>query len=150
MSDSIFSDLKKNLILQMKAKDSVNVTISRLIINEMNMHCLNASIQPPISDEDAMKVLLKMSKQRKDSISQFKEANRLDLVEKEEVQLKVIANLLPQQLSEEKTKDLITKIISEKNITKSSEMGLIMKEINTMPAGTIDKALAIKIIKEIL
>lgn len=150
MSDTIFSNLKKELVVQMKAKDSVNVTITRSIINEMNMHCLNNNVPSPISDDEATKVLLKMSKQRKDSIAQFKEAERLDLAEKEEMQLKVISDLLPKQLDEAETKELVTKIIAEKNITKSSEMGMIMKEISAMPAGTVDKALATKIIKEIL
>ncbi len=150
MSSNIYYSLKKKLILQMKAKESDNVTISRLIINEMNMQCLNSGVPSPISDEEATKVLLRMAKQRKDSISQFKDAARLDLAQKEEAQLEIITKLLPQQLSESETKDLVVKIISEKNIIKSSEMGIIMKDINNMPAGTIDKSLVIKIIKQIL
>jgi uncharacterized protein len=150
MSSKIYLSLKKGLSWQMKAKDSENVTITRLIINEMNMYCLNASAPSPISDGEAIKVLLKMSKQRKDSIGQFKDAHRLDLVQKEEIQLKTIINLLPAQLGASETKEIVAKIITDKNITKSSEMGIIMKEINNMPAGTIDKSLVIKIIKEIL
>ncbi len=98
-----------------------------------------------LSDSDILKTIQKIAKQREDSISQFKTAGRIDLVEKESLELEILKSYLPKQLEESEIRIILKNIIANGN----TNIGSIMKEL--VVYGTqIDKKLASTILKELL
>ena len=94
--------------------------------------------------------MTKLVKQRKDSISQFNNAGRADLAEKEEFQLGIISKYLPAQVSENKLREMVSEKLVELSIKDISGLGKLMQEFKKMPAGTIDMSLVSKIARNIL
>lgn len=79
-----------------------------------------------LTDEHMIVILDKMAKQHRDSISQFKDANRDDLVEIEEYELDIITTYLPEQLSDDEIKTLIDNAISKTGAESIKDMGKVM------------------------
>ena len=90
-----------------------------------------------ISDEVCMKVLKKAVKSHNDSISQFKDAGRIDLLEKEEAELKVLEEFLPKMLSEEAVQTIVLKVIADNKIEEvKKSFGQVMKLLNSHPESS--------------
>ncbi len=113
-------------------KSALSFLKAKIIEAEKN----NKNIE--LNDSEALKVILSSIKQRKDSISQFKTANRLDLVEKEQLELNVLNKYLPQQLSvielKEKAIETINTITLDPN-NKNKNVGIIMGQLNKAYSG---------------
>jgi uncharacterized protein YqeY len=91
-----------------------------------------------LSDEQAIKLLQRLVKQRKDSASIFRDQNRPDLAEPEEAQAKVIATFLPQQLSDEEIENAVIKIIQTTAAEGMKDMGKVMGMASKQLAGKAD------------
>ena len=91
-----------------------------------------------------------MSKQYNDSITQFKSANRDDLVQKEQTELNVLLEYLPQQLTEDEITQIAKDILSNLNEENRSNFGMIMKEIMPKLKGQADGSIVSKIVKDLL
>ncbi len=100
-----------------------------------------------IGDTEILSLLQSLIKQRKDSITSFKSASRNDLIEIEQKEITIISEFLPQQLNNEDTEKIITKIIEDNNFKSLKDMGNIMNNLKTNHSGSIDMALAGKIAK---
>ena len=118
------------------------------MIGKLKSHEIDSKSE--LTDDMCINILQKMAKQINDSITQFKNGGRLDLVESEQNELNVIQSFLPRQLSSIEMKDIISKIINDNDANGISDlgkiMGLVMKEIQ----GKGDGKLASKIVKELL
>ena len=101
-----------------------------------------------INDQQILILLQSLVKQRKDSIESFKIASRDDLIATENKEIEIINQFLPKQVSNEETKKIIEKYLSENNIVSIKDMGKVMNFLKTNYAGTIDMGLAGKIAKE--
>ena len=91
-----------------------------------------------------------MIKQRTESIEIYKKNNRQDLLEIEENEVTIMSEYLPKQMSEDDTKKLCEKVVSEINASSIKDMGKVMGELKKNHSDSIDFSLAGKIIKEIL
>ena len=91
-----------------------------------------------LSDADLLAILDKMVKQRRDSISQFKEAGRDDLVAQEESEMAVIQDFLPQPLSEAEIETLITAAIANADAKTMQDMGKVMGLLKPQLQGRAD------------
>ena len=100
-----------------------------------------------IGDTEILSLLQSLIKQRKDSITSFKSASRNDLIEIEQKEITIISEFLPQQLNNEDTEKIITKIIEDNNFKSLKDMGNIMNNLKKNHSGSIDMALAGKIAK---
>ena len=99
--------------------------------------------QEQISDEDALAVIKRAVKQRKDSIQQFRSGNREDLAQKEEAELKILETYMPAQMSREQI-EVVAKQVKEKlGITDKSKMGqfvgAVIKETKSQADGSVVK-----------
>lgn len=150
MTGSIYQSILENTKIAMKARDKEQLEALRLISNEIKMYAINNKLELPVDDSVSITIMTKMVKQRNDAIDQFKIAKRDDLAAKEEYQVGVIKNFLPQQLSPEETKELVNTTINELNITSMAELGKLMQVIKQQPAGTVDYALVSKLAKEMI
>ncbi len=141
IKDRLSNDLKD----AMRARDKMKLDALRLIAAAVKQIEVDERI---IIDDDRMLVILdKMVKQRKESITQFAAAQRQDLVDKEQFELNVIANYLPEPFSEEDIKALIAEAITAVDAQKMSDMGKVMAYIKPRAQGRCDMSSVSLLIK---
>lgn len=103
-----------------------------------------------IADQDEIKLLQKLVKQRKDSLEIYEKQGREDLATKEKEEIEVIESFLPEQLSEEKLKPIIAKIIEETGASGMADMGKVMGIANKELAGKADGKTISGVVRELL
>ena len=91
-----------------------------------------------LNENEIIQIINKYAKQLRDSIEQFKSGNRIDLVEKEQNELKIVEQFLPQQLSKEETKKIVLDVIKKLDAKSMADMGIVMKEIMSITKGSAD------------
>jgi len=143
LKEKIFSDL----VSALKSRDEDRVSLLKLLKNSIQKKEKEA--HKKLDDNELIKVLLSESKQRKDSMEQFKKGGRDDLVAKEAKELEIIENYLPEMKSEGEIKNLICDIIKEESIDKSmNSFGLLMKLSMEKLGGLADGKVVSQIVKE--
>jgi uncharacterized protein YqeY len=146
LEEQIMADLKK--AMKQSQKDRLRVLRSlksALLEKEISQR---EGGKAELSDEQTTEVLMKAAKQRKDSIEQFKEGGRNDLVQKEKKELTVIESYLPQMLSEEEIRDVAKEKIKELDAGSMADMGQIMGAIMQELKGKAEGAKVSKVVKE--
>lgn len=103
-----------------------------------------------LSEADESKLLLKLVKQRKDSLEIFQKQNREDLAQKELEEIEVIETFLPKQLDEATLKEALTKIIAETGASSSADIGKVMGIATKQLAGQADGKTISAVVKELL
>jgi len=135
---SVQNDVSEAWKVAMKARDPQKDVLS-LIRTELKNHAINnrpaGSDTTEIDDDTALKVLTKMGKQRRESISEFEKGGREDLAEKEKTELKVIERFLPAQLSEEAVEQIVKSVIADTGATSMADMGKVMGPAMAKCAG---------------
>ena len=101
-----------------------------------------------LADEDIFEILKKLSKKSKESLTHYKEANRLDLAEQEEFELSVYREYLPEDMSQADVQKMIEDILSEKSISQMSQIGQVMGELKKRSNNRADMGFASKFVKE--
>ncbi|MDP3731219.1 MAG: GatB/YqeY domain-containing protein [bacterium] len=99
---------------------------------------------------EVLEVIAGEVKKRRDSIEQFSAGGRPDLVEKEKLEMEILAAYLPEQLSEEKIRNEVQRVIEELSATSPKEMGKVIGAVMAKLKGRADGTLVSKIVKEIL
>ena len=94
--------------------------------------------------------LAKEAKQRKDSIEEYKKANRHELVSKEEAELKILEEYLPEQMGEDEVKKIVEETITEAGATTIADMGKIMGALTPKLKGKADMGAVSLVVREIL
>ena len=89
-------------------------------------------------------------KQRRDSIKQFQEGGREDLVVREQEELEVILKYLPEQLSDDEIKDLVQKAITELSVESMKDMGKLMGYLKPKLEGKTDMSIVSKLVKDLI
>jgi uncharacterized protein len=103
-----------------------------------------------LKEEDEIKLLQKLVKQRRDSLDIFTQQNRPDLATKEQEEIEVIEKFLPRQLSQDELKAEIGKIIAQVGATSPAEMGKVIGLANKQLAGKADGKTITNVVKELL
>lgn len=134
---NLVEQINKDLIEAMKAKDEVKLRAIRAIKSAFLLAGTETGTKD-ISDETAMKAMMKMAKQRKDSIEIFEKENRQDLAKKEKEELSVIETYLPAAMSQEDLKKALQQIIDRVGATSMKEVGKIMPVAMKELAGQTD------------
>tara|TARA_E500000178_G_scaffold52051_1_gene47869 strand:- start:125 stop:586 length:462 start_codon:yes stop_codon:yes gene_type:complete len=101
-----------------------------------------------ITDQEIISVLQTMIKQRKASIEMYSSGNREDLVTKEESEIKIISNFLPEQLSSQEIETVINELIISSGASSIKNIGNVIKLVKEKYEGRIDLGVASKLIKE--
>ena len=94
--------------------------------------------QKKLNENEIIQIINKYAKQLRDSIEQFKSGNRMDLVEKEQNELKIVEQFLPQQLSKEEINKIVIDVIKKIDAKNMTDMGRVMKEIMSITKGSAD------------
>ena len=137
----ITNDMK----LALKAQDKTALKAIRMILGAIKQKEIDERID--LDDTQVMAVIQKMVKQRKDSISQFSDAGRTDLVEVEEAELSIINNYMPKQLSEAEIEVAVEKAISDSGADSMKDMGKLMGILKGQLDGQADMGLVSQLIK---
>ncbi len=129
LKDQITEDMKT----AMRAKDSERLGTIRLLLSAMKQK----EVDERVVLDDAMVVAIvdKLIKQRKDSIDAFKKAERADLADKEEAEIKVLQTYLPQRMSAEEVLAEVKAIVAELGASGPGDMGKVMGVVKTKLAG---------------
>lgn len=142
----MYETLKKAIVDAMKEKDTLKVQTLRGVKGEIDLEHINKKVE--ITDELVIDVISHQIKTRKESISEFEKGNRLDLIEKTNIEIELLSKYLPEQLSHDELMNLIDSVFVKVNPTSSKDMGLIMKELTPLVKGKCDMKEVSFIIKD--
>ena len=145
---SLRQDIHKDIAVAMKAGEKERLSTVRMLMSAIKYKEVDAHRE--LTDEETIAVISTLVKQRQDSIEQFTKGNRLDLAEKESMELEVLRTYLPPQLSEAEVRDIIKKAVAETGATGQKDMGKLMKVIMPQVKGKADGKLVNDIVKELL
>ena len=138
--------LKQDMIEAMKNKEKERLTVIRMVKAAMDQEHIDRKRE--INDELLIDVVNKQIKMRKDSISEFEKGGRSDLIESTQKEVDILMNYLPEQLSIEEVKDIISAIFDEVKPEGQKDMGKVMKEATSQLKGKADMKEVSNIIKE--
>ena len=131
--------------VSMKNRDKEITSTLRMAISELKKEEIDKRID--LEDEQVIQILQRMIKQRKDSYSQFLDADRNELAEKEQNEINILSDFLPEQLSEEELNLIVTEVIKETAASGPQDMGKVMGSLKQRIQGNADMGLVSKIVK---
>ena len=146
MSDT---SLKQQLIADMKSamkdKDKQRLTTIRLILSAVKQVEVDERID--VDDQRLLAILDKMAKQRRESISQYEQAEREDLADIERAELAIISTYLPEALSQQQITELVEQAISSTSASSMKDMGKVMATLKPQLQGRADMSQVSVLIK---
>jgi len=143
---SLESRLQADMTAALKSGDKVRLGTIRQLRSQFQYEKLSAG--DAWSDEVAEAVLAKAAKMRRESIAQYERGNRPDLVEREQAELKIIEEYLPEQLSEAELDRIIDEAIAATGASGSKDMGRVMGIVMPKVKGRTDGAVVGKRVRE--
>lgn len=143
--------LQEELKQSMLARNVLKTSVLRMLLSALNYYEIQkGGAGYEATDEDVLTVIQKEAKQRRDSIEEFKKANRMELVDKETKELEMLQAYLPRQMSEEEIKSLVKDSINQTGAKTIADMGKVMGILMPKVKGKADGGLVSKIVKESL
>ena len=131
-----------------KTGDTVRRDALRLMI--ASMHNTRIELGRDLEEADVTRVLQKEAKQRRDSITEYAKAKRQDLVDKEQAELDVIIQFLPQQMPDDELRAIVQSVIDEAGATSVNDIGKVMRPLMARLAGRADGTAANAMARDIL
>ena len=146
MADSIRHLIEEAVKSSMRERNKEKTSTLRMALSELKKEEIDNKIK--LSNEDSIKILQRMIKQRKESMSQFLNAQRNDLAEKEESEIVILQEFLPEQMSEEDINKLVIEAINETDAKEPQDIGKVMGFLKTKIQGNADMGIVSKLVKE--
>ena len=150
---SLREKINEQFNIALKNKNKNLVSTLRLILSDIKERDIanrTAKNKQEIKDQEIIKVLKKMKKQRQDSAALYKKGGRLELLAVEESEIEIINTFLPKQLSEEETKKICKETIEFVSASSIKDMGKIMGSLKQKYSDSIDFSKANIIVKGLL
>jgi uncharacterized protein YqeY len=145
---SLKDKITTDLTAAMKAKDANRMGALRMVKAALMNEANKKGADYVLTDEETMKTLNSLVKQRKDSIEQYTSANRADLAEKEQTELSILEEYLPQSATKEEIEIAVAEAIGETGASSMKDMGAVMKASQAKLAGkTVDGKLLSETVK---
>jgi uncharacterized protein YqeY len=149
MSNSALKDqIQDAMKTAMKSGDKERLAVIRLIMSAMKQ--VEVDERTELDDNRILGILDKMVKQRRESISQFNAGGREDLAGKEQAEIDIISDFLPQALSDEEIENIISRAISETGAASMKDMGKVMGIVKPQITGRADMGAVSGKIKSLL
>ncbi len=144
--DTMLKDkLKKNSIEALKNRDSKRVEVLRFLVSLIDKKELQLPVGQ-MTEGDEIGVLRKELKNKEEAKVLFIKGGRADLVDQMDYEIAVVREYLPEEMSDEKIKEVIKLVINE----KGSNFGMVMKESMSKLGGAVDGSIVSRMVKEIL
>ena len=138
MSTTLKQRISDDMKTAMRSHEKSTLGTIRLLLAAIKQREIDEKCT--LSDDDILKTIIKMIKQRRDSIEQFTKANRLDLADKEKAEILTLEVYLPQQASEDEIQTAITQAVEACGATSMREMGAVMSILKSQLEGKADMA----------
>ena len=135
----------KDIIISMKEKNAFRLTVLRMVKGAMQMEHINNKKE--VNDELLIECVEKQIKLRNDSINEFKKANRDDLVKKNEDEITILKEYLPEQLTKKEVISIIDEVFDNVKPSSMKDMGTVMKVVTPLVKGKFDMGEVSSIIK---
>ena len=148
MSDLLKPLIKEASVKSLKEGNKEITMVLRLILAEFQKEEISQGSD--LNNNDELSLLQKMIKQRNDSIKQYNDAGRNELAEKEQKEIEIIQDFLPEQINEEDLIKLAKETISDLSANSMKDMGNVMKALKDKTSGQADPATISKIVKGLL
>ena len=145
---SLLKNITDEMYLSMKSGDKEKANTLRTLISKLKDQQIK--LRKEISDEEALKIIKTLVKQRKESAEIYSKAGREELAEKENFEISILENYLPKLMSEEDILSLIKKIVDETNAKDLSDIGKVMPLVMQRGEGKVDGKIANSILRSLL
>ncbi|WP_318516085.1 GatB/YqeY domain-containing protein [Photobacterium leiognathi] len=142
---TLIERLKDEQKAAMKAKDKPRLGAIRLALSAIKQREVDEKIT--LNDDDVLAVLTKMVKQRRDSVAQYEAAGRQDLADVEHAEISVLAEFMPQPLTEEEISVLMDEAIAATGAASMQDMGKVMGVLKPQIQGRADMGIVSKLVK---
>ena len=150
---SLREKINKQFNTALKSKNKTLVSTLRLVlaaIKERDIANRTSGKKEEVKDQEIIKILQKMKKQRQDAAELYKQGERPELLAAEEAEIKIVDTFLPKQLSEEETQKICKEIIVSTGASSIKDMGKIMGSLKQKYSDSIDFSKANIIVKGLL
>ena len=144
MKARLDDDLKQ----AMRSRDNARRDVIRYLRSEIRNQEIR--VQEDLDDEGVVQVLSRQAQQRRDSIEAFSEANRTDLVDKEQAELEIILEYMPRQMTSDEITSLVLQVISDVGASGPGDMGKVMSQIMPQVRGRAEGREVSSIVMETL
>ena len=145
---SLLKNITDDMYLSMKSGDKEKANTLRTLISKLKDQQIK--LRKDISDEEALKIIKTLVKQRKESAEIYSKAGREELAQKENFEISILNNYLPKLMSEEDVLSLIKKIVNETNAKDLSDIGKVMPLVMQRGEGKVDGKIANSILRSLL
>ena len=145
---SMLKSITDEMYLSMKSGDKEKANTLRTLISKLKDQQIK--LRKDISDEETIKIIKTLVKQRKESAEIYSKAGREELAEKENFEISILDNYLPKLMSEEDVLSLIKKIVDETNAKDLSDIGKVMPLVMQRGKGKVDGKVANRILRSLL
>lgn len=142
----MLEQLNNDMIGAMKAKDKEKLSVIRMVKAAAQLEEINK--KKKLTDDDVIAIISKQIKMRKESIEEFKKANRTDLIDQTQSEIEILITYLPVQLSDDELSNIVSEVITNVGATGTNDMGKIMKELLPLIKGKADMSRVNALIKE--
>ena len=142
----MFEKINKDLVLSMKEQDKFKLSVLRMLKSAIKTEEINK--KDVLTDDEVLNVIKKQVKVRNASLEEYKEYNRLDLVESLEKEIEILKSYLPEELSIDELNKIINAKFIELNPTSIKDMGRVIKEVSSIVGARADMSIVSKIIKD--
>ncbi|PTL40552.1 GatB/YqeY domain-containing protein [Alkalicoccus saliphilus] len=136
MSLSILDKLNQDMKEAMRAKEKQRLTVIRSVKSSVQNEAINAGHE--LSDEEVLTVLNREMKQRRESLQEFEKAGREDLVDKIQQEISILADYMPEQLSDKELQAVVDETIAETGASSKADMSRVMGAVMPKVKGRAD------------
>ena len=140
--------IRKDMYKAMKEKEKERINALRNIIGKLKYRYIDKGDK--LTEQEEIKVIQSLAKQRRESIEMYKQGGRNDLVETETKELSIIEEYLPQPMSEEEVRRLVRETVKETGAESMSDLGKVMPLVMKKGAEKVDGKLAQEVLRELL
>ena len=145
---SLLKNITDEMYLSMKSGDKEKASALRTLISKLKDQQIK--LRKDISDEETLKIIKTLVKQRRESAEIYSKAGREELAEKENFEISILDKYLPKLMSDEDVLSLIKKIVDETNAKDLSDIGKVMPLVMQKGKGKVDGKIANRILRSLL
>ena len=145
---SLFDQIQTDMYTAMKAGEKEKSGTLRITLAKLKDKRIEK--KDDLSEEEEVKILQTLVKQRKESIGLYEKGDRKDLVNAEKNEMEILNGYLPKMMSEDDIRSIVQTVVKEVGATSMADMGRVMPEVMKQGKGLIDGNIAQKFLREIL
>ena len=140
--------IKQDMYSAMKSGNKIRTNILRTLLSSLKEKQIEK--KDSLNEEEYFGVIKRFVKQLKEAADAYQKAGRLELAEKETLELNILKKYLPEIFSEEQTLNLVKKVIAQTSANNLSDMGKVMSAVMQQSNGKVDGGIANRLVKELL